>query len=161
MKALDHPANIVRTGVTAYYRTGSKQKAITAAKAARDKGVYTPGTKLLETMAKRGAPLAKWATKTPIRKAVSGFATDVLLDPLTYTTVGTRRVAMGVPELTNLVRKEMAKETGKKLSRKSAERLAQNALKGQIPTGRMGTAIEAGNGQEGRDQGCRYRATAS
>jgi hypothetical protein len=153
MKALDHPANIVRTGVTAYYRTGSKQKAITAAKAARDKGVYTPGTKLLETMAKRGAPLAKWATKTPIRKAVSGFATDVLLDPLTYTTVGTRRVAMGVPELTNLVRKEMAKETGKKLSRKSAERLAQNALKGQVPTGRMGTAIERAMGRKAETRG--------
>jgi hypothetical protein len=153
MKALDHPANIVRTGVTAYYRTGSKQKAITAAKAARDKGVYTPGTKLLETMAKRGAPLAKWATKTPIRKAVSGFATDVLLDPLTYTTVGTRRVAMGIPELSKTISKEIAKETGKKLSRKSAERLAQNALKGQVPTGRMGTAIERAMGRKAETRG--------
>jgi hypothetical protein len=153
MKALDHPANIVRTGATAYYKTGSKQKAIKAAKSARDKGVYTPGTKLLETMSKRGAPLAKWATKTPIRKAVSGFATDVLLDPLTYTTVGTRRVAMGIPELSKTISKEIAKETGKKLSRKSAERLAKNAVKGQIPTGRMGTAIERSLGRKAETKG--------
>ena len=146
METLDRPANIVRSAVTTYYKTGSKERALQAAKSARAGKLYTPGTKLIEAAAKRGAPLAKWATKSPVRKAVAGFAVDVVLDPFTYVTVGTKRVALDAPQLARSISKEIAKETGKKLSKKSAERLAQNALKGQIPTGRMGTAIKRAMG---------------
>lgn len=146
METLDRPANIVRSAVTTYYKTGSKERALQAAKSARAGKLYTPGTKLIEAAAKRGAPLAKWTIKSPVRKAVAGFAVDVLLDPFTYVTVGTKRVALDAPQLARSISKEIEKETGKKLSKKSAERLAQNALKGQIPTGRMGTAIKRAMG---------------
>lgn len=147
MEALDHPANVVRSGVAEYYQTGSTSKAKKAARTARDKGTYTPGTKVIDAMAKRNTKFGKWAAKTPTRKALAGFAVDVALDPLTYVTVGTKPIAKGAPQVARAIQKELSKETGKKISRKSAERLAKNAMDGNIPTGKMGVAVERALGK--------------
>ncbi len=99
------------------------------------------GQKLLETAAASGNPIASNLVQTKGKKFAGGLAVDILLDPLTYVTGGTTRTLKGFGALTKDVQKEIAKETGRNISEQSARRLAENAAKGQIPTGRMGTAV--------------------
>ena len=78
---------------------------------------------------------------------LAGFGTEVLLDPLTYVTLGAANLTKkagtkSADALAKQIVKEVSKETGKNISLKSAQRLAANATKGQIPVGRLGTAIQ-------------------
>ncbi len=148
MEVVDRPADFVRTGLTTYYKTGSRVKSAQAAKSAWKGKTHTSGKQLLEAAAKRGAPLAKWAVQTPRRKAVTGFVAEVLLDPTTYITGGTRRVAFDSGQLVKNIIREVSKETGRKISQQSAKRLAENALRGQVPIGRLGTAVSRALGYQ-------------
>ncbi len=80
-------------------------------------------------------------------------ATEIVTDPLTYASLGTTSLAKkslteSTETIAKRIAKEVATETGKKISGKSAMTLAENALKGNIPIGRIGTAVQRAIGNQ-------------
>ena len=106
------------------------------------RGERTTGQDILKYAAEeRGIPLAKMLQRTPAGRFIGGFAVDVLADPTTYMTLGTKPVIRAKGALATAIARELSQETGKRITLKVAERLADNALRGDIPVGRMGAAI--------------------
>lgn len=140
---LDRPGAAVRGAIHAAQTGGNIKESAKQGFAGQKK---VGGQQLLKTAAQAGNPIAKKLTQSKGRRFAGGLAVDILADPLTFVTGGTAKVAQKGGALAKGVQKEIAKETGRNISKQSARRLADNAAKGQIPTGRMGTAVSRAMG---------------
>ncbi|BCV23303.1 hypothetical protein [Gelria sp. Kuro-4] len=97
-----------------------------------------------------GADVLKEAGIEPKNKVLNwltSLATEIVLDPTTYLTLGATTLAKkagqeSAEQIAKRIIPEIAKETGKTISESSAKLLAENALKGQIPIGKLGAAVQ-------------------
>ncbi|MEW6726915.1 MAG: transglycosylase SLT domain-containing protein [Bacillota bacterium] len=145
---LDRPGAAVRGALMAGYQGQGASQALAAAKRGFRGQAKVRGSDIIAEAARRGAPLAQSLQKSKTGRFVGGVAAEILLDPTTYLTVGTSRVAVTGGNLAKAIQREVAKETGKKISSETAYRLAANAEAGNIPVGRLGTAINRAIGRQ-------------
>ncbi|MFZ5634169.1 MAG: transglycosylase SLT domain-containing protein [Bacillota bacterium] len=149
-KALDilnRPGAAVRGAVYEAYSGGGTGRVLEAAKKGFTGRENITGRQVLEKAAERGVPLAQAAQKSKAGQFIGGLATDIVLDPTTYLTGGTAKVAqVGGKGFAKAISKEVARETGRKIAPESAARLAENTLRGEIPVGRLGTAVSRAMG---------------
>lgn len=138
---LDRPGQAVRSGISALQKGKGFGAALERAKEGFLGRDDTSGQDLLQYAAQTGNPLAQKLMSSKTGRFIAGVGTEILTDPVSYITVGTARAAKGFGALVPSIQREVFKETGKKIARESAERLARNAVKGQVPIGRLGTAV--------------------
>jgi hypothetical protein len=141
---LDRPAAAVRGAVHAALTPEKESILGEAWKGLTGKAKVTGSDILKDIGIDPSNKIAKWALSTGI---------EILLDPTTYLTLGTTSLAKkaateSAEAIAKRVAREVASETGKTISNKSALMLAQNALKGNIPVGRLGTAIQRALGRQ-------------
>lgn len=145
---LDRPGAFVRGAVKAAL-TPEKESILGEAWAAFTGKKRVTGEDVLEAAGiSPKNKLANWLLST---------ATEIVLDPTTYLTLGASSAAKSVGQssveaLSKRIMKEVAEETGQKITEKSALRLAENALKGSIPVGRLGTAVQRALGREAKTE---------
>lgn len=139
---LDRPAAAVRAAVKAAF-TPEKELILGEAWKA-----FTGKTKVSGEDVLKAAGIAP---QNKVARWLASFGTEVLLDPSVYITLGASSLAKKVGQesaeaLAKRIVPEIAKETGKNISLESATRLASNALRGEIPVGRLGDAIRRAMG---------------
>lgn len=145
---LDRPGAAVRGAVYEAYKGSNAGAMWDAARQGFTGQKKVQGSDVMNIAAQRGAPLAVAAQKSKAGKFVGGVATEILLDPTTFITGGTAKVAQqaGKRGFGKAVQREVYRETGRNISRESAERIARNAAGGNVPVGRMGTAVHRAMG---------------
>ncbi len=102
----------------------------------RERGTIPSEEKLREQAQTTGSKAARFGV---------GLGLDIATDPMTY--LALKAVKAKSSPLAKNIQKEIAEETGQKITLESAERFARNAAKGQIPVGRLETAIRRAAGQ--------------
>lgn len=143
---LDRPAAAARGAFMTKYTGGTTGEAWEAAKRGFTGKEKVHASDILEEAARKGAPLGKWAQKGKVQQFIADVGLSMALDPTTFLTGGTTRVAQTGGKLAKGIEREVFKETGKRITSETAERLAQNAMQGNVPIGRLGTAIRRAQG---------------
>lgn len=146
---LDRPGAAVRGAVYQAYKGGGAADAWESAKKGFTGQEKVHGSDIVDVAAERGAPFARSIKNTDSKagRFIGNLAVDIATDPLTFVTGGTARVAQtGGKGFASVVGKEVARETGKKLAPESVARLAENAARGEVPVGRLGTAVSRAMG---------------
>lgn len=148
---LDRPGAAVRGFIYSRMQGSNLQQSLQSAKKSFLGKNKVTEEQLLETAAQKGNPLTQKLISTPTGKLLGSIFLGIVTDPTTYLTFGGSAAAKtGVKAVTKAddvktiaqnITKEILKETGKEITPKTAEMLAQNAIKGNIPVGKMGAAI--------------------
>jgi hypothetical protein len=151
LDVLDRPGAAVRGFIYSRMQGGNLGQSLQNAKKSFLGENKVTEEQLLETAAQKGNPLAQKLASNPTGKLLGSIFLGITTDPLTYITFGGSAAAKtsikavtkadDIKTIAQNITKEILKETGKEISPKTAEMLAQNAVKGDIPVGRMGAAI--------------------
>jgi len=142
---LDRPGAFVR-GILGNRNAGkSWSQSLAAGKQGFKKGMYSPNTvsseQLFSQAVKRQNPLAVRLNKSKAGKVVGNLVMGIGTDPTVFMGVGKAPVQMSARSISKNIAKEIYRETGKKITRQSAEMLARNAQAGKMPVGRIGAAV--------------------
>jgi hypothetical protein len=149
LNIINRPGAAVRGAAYEAYSGGGAGSVFEAAKRGFTGRENVTSEKLIEKAAERGVPLARAIQNADSRmgKFVGNLAVDIATDPLTFVTGGTAKaVQTGGKGFAAAVGKEIARETGRKLAPESVARIAENAARGEIPVGRLGTAVSRAMG---------------
>lgn len=150
LDVLDRPGAAVRAFISTSQHGGNLRQSLQSAKEGFMGKKKVSELDLLETAARGGNPLAQKLISTPVGKILGSIFVGIASDPTSYSSIGKTAAKTGIKAVTKAddvktlaknISKEILNETGKKISQETAERLAKNAIKGNIPVGRMGAAI--------------------
>lgn len=93
LDVLDRPGAAIRSAAMQAYQGGGLGQVLQAAKRGFTGREKVQGSDIIAEAARRGAPLAQALQRNKYAQGAAGFAADVLMDPLTYVTVGAAGVA--------------------------------------------------------------------